>query len=651
MLASAIISLISSPLHPPSTSSLHLVTRMGPQLTGTTLRWSDVKALAGFVRERGLQQLVRILARRGHGDYPLLFGDEVEYMLVSFDHVARRARLLFNAEELANDLRAMDEEANPGHPSRWHLEFSSYMLEGIPAQPYGGSMAELTSVETSMRLRRRDVLARLHANETICSLTAFPRLGCPGFSQPEFVPQHRDGIFTSLFLPDEAIVGHARYTALARNIRERRGENIVVNVPIFRDRNTPSPFIDKIPDGDEEAAIAVKADHIYMDAMGFGAGNCCLQVTMQARNIEDARHIYDQLALLCPIMMALSAAAPFYRGLVSDVDCRWSINSVACDDRTRQERGLEPLTTCKWRIPKSRFNSIESFLSPGGAKFNDLELPKDEDVHLQLLDAGIDPLLARHFAHVFLRDPLVILWEKIYADDDENEDYHFECIQGTCWQTLRLKPPPPNTNIGWRVEFRPMDVQLTDFENAAYVVFVVLLTRVIVSYGLNFLVPLSKIDQNIKKAQKRNAVLEEMFYFRKDIQAEMDAPPADGTESEVGILMSIDTIINGKVGVFQGLVPIVYSFLEDMEVDVETRCTISHYLELISKRASGELGTTAQRLRAFVSGHPDYAHDSVISERVNYDLLLRCDALARAQPHGHGTDPLHELSHGACQTG
>ncbi|XP_061433881.1 glutamate--cysteine ligase catalytic subunit-like [Lethenteron reissneri] len=463
------------------------------------------------------------------------------------------------------------------------------MLEGIPMQPYGSSMAELASVEPSMRLRRRDVLARLRSNETICSLTTFPRLGCPGFSQPECVPQHRDGLSASVFLPDEAITCHPRFSTITRNIRERRGEKVVVNVPIFRDRNTPSPFIDQIPHGDEEAAIAMKADHIYMDATGFGTGNCCLQ----------------------------------------------------------------PLTTCKWRIAKSRFDSIDSFLSPGGAQFNDLELPKDEDVHLQLLDAGIDPLLAQHFAHLFIRDPLVLFCEKIHADDDENEAYHFECIQSTNWQTLRFKPPPPNTNIGWRVEFRPMDVQLTDFENAAYVVFVVLLTRVIISYGLNFLVPLSKVDQNIRKAQKRNAVLEEMFYFRKDIQAEVDAPPADGTESEgeVGILMSIDTIINGKVGLFQGLVPIVNSFLEDMEVDVETRCTISHYMELISKRASGELGTTAQRLRAFVSGHPDYAHDSVISERVNYDLMLRCDALLRSRPHRHGADPLHELSHGACQTG
>lgn len=38
-----------------------------------------------------------------------------------------------------------------------------------------------------------------------------------------------------------------------------------------------------------------------------------------------------------------------------------------------------------------------------------------------------------------------------------------------------------------------VQVQLTDFENAAYVVFVVLLTRVILSYKLDFLIPLSKV--------------------------------------------------------------------------------------------------------------------------------------------------------------
>ena len=54
---------------------------------------------------------------------------------------------------------------------------------------------------------------------------------------------------------------------------------------------------------------------------------------------------------------------------------------------------------------------------------------------------------------------------------------HFENIQSTNWQTMRFKPPPPSAPIGWRVEFRPCELQFTDFENAAVVCFIVLVTR------------------------------------------------------------------------------------------------------------------------------------------------------------------------------
>jgi glutamate--cysteine ligase catalytic subunit len=61
---------------------------------------------------------------------------------------------------------------------------------------------------------------------------------------------------------------------------------------------------------------------------------------------------------------------------------------------------------------------------------------------------------------------------------------------------------------------RPCEVQLTDFENAAYCVFIVLLTRVILSLNLDFVMPLTKVDANLKRAQKRGAVRDETFYFR-----------------------------------------------------------------------------------------------------------------------------------------
>ena len=41
-------------------------------------------------------------------------------------------------------------------------------------------------------------------------------------------------------------------------------------------------------------------------------------------------------------------------------------------------------------------------------------------------------------------------------------------------------------------------VQLTDFENAAFVAFIVLLTRAILSFHLNLLIPLSKVSTKTK---------------------------------------------------------------------------------------------------------------------------------------------------------
>ena len=67
--------------------------------------------------------------------------------------------------------------------------------------------------------------------------------------------------------------------------------------------NTPSPFVEVFPNDDGAAASGAKPDHIYMDCMGFGMGLSCLQVTFQACDIDEARHLYDQLAVICPMMV------------------------------------------------------------------------------------------------------------------------------------------------------------------------------------------------------------------------------------------------------------------------------------------------------------------------------------------------------------
>jgi glutamate--cysteine ligase catalytic subunit len=66
------------------------------------------------------------------------------------------------------------------------------------------------------------------------------------------------------------------YRTLTANIRKRRKGKVTINIPIFRDAKTPSPFIESLPQNDEiEHPLA---DHIYMDCMCYGMGCCCLQV-------------------------------------------------------------------------------------------------------------------------------------------------------------------------------------------------------------------------------------------------------------------------------------------------------------------------------------------------------------------------------------
>lgn len=241
-----------------------------------------------------------------------------------------------------------------------------------------------------------------------------------------------------------------------------------------------------------------------------------------------------------------------------------------------------------------------------------MPLVYDEQLYQKLRDGDIDHLLAQHIAHLFIRDSVSLFSEKVHQNDKEDTD-HFENIQSTNWQTMRFKPPPPNSTIGWRVEFRPCEAQLTDFENAAIVCFVVLLTRVILSYGLNFLMPISKVDENMQTAQKRNAYRSEQFWFRKnisnkgsnDVQSSDSANDQQASEGEFE-LMTINQIINGNGSSFPGLVPLINDYLSSMDVDTDTHCTIQQYLRLIQRRAAGEILTTASWIRQEIANHPEY---------------------------------------------
>lgn len=513
----------------------------------------------------------------------------------------------------------------------------------------------------------------MESNEYPITLTTYPRLGSPDdFITPYYPPSGER--LRSQFLPDEIANPHIRFPTLAANIRSRRGRKVEINVPVFRDDKTAVPFKDptvnydlqKWPEDEDVRNGAAKDDHIYMDAMAFGMGSCCLQITFQAKNITEGRRLYDQLSPLGPIMLALTAATPIYKGFLADTDVRWNQISRAVDDRTREELGEavgngsiseaqltnipQPLEHDRWRVPKSRYASNSTYISQDPRlrqEYMDPDLVIDNELKQRLTDGGMDDLLATHFAHLFIRDPIVVFAEDL-KELDLNKTDHFENLQSTNWQHMRFKPPPHDKDTGWRVEFRPMEIQITDFENAAFAIFIVLITRAILSFDLNFYIPIPLTTANMETAHARNAVLEQKFHFRNDplpprplktngasgtttpANAPSRPPTPTGPVEDEHSLMTIDEIINGQSGEgFPGLIPLVESYLNSVNVDVETRCDLARYLDLISKRASGKLWTGARWIRHFVRGHEEYKFDSVVSETINYDLIKAVEDITK----------------------
>ncbi|VDM50467.1 unnamed protein product [Toxocara canis] len=142
----------------------------------------------------------------------------------------------------------------------------------------------------------------------------------------------------------------------------------------------------------------------------------------------------------------------------------------------------------------------------------------------------------------------------------------------------------------------------------------------------------------MKRAQRRNAVLEQKLFFRKGL-ATCSTPP-DGkkvaackTPSAEIVEMTVNEIINGKGDEFPGLVTLIRQFLDSADVDVDTRCTISQYLNFIQKRASGEIMTLARWMREFVHDHADYKHDSFVSDLIVYDMLKMMDSLSKGETY------------------
>jgi hypothetical protein len=195
---------------------------------------------------------------------------------------------------------------------------------------------------------------------------------------------------------------------------------------------------------------------------------------------------------------------------------------------------------------------------------------------------------------------------------------------------------------GWRIEFRPLEVQLTDFENAAFAIFTVLLTRCIASQGHNFYMPISYVEENMRRAQLKDAAIRQKFWIRRNAASGPVLRNASAlierfsipSAAEIELVeLSMDEIFNGEQHTdkssseirFLGLIPLVLDYINSLGCDDRVYLTreLVPYLSLLSERASGRLPTTARWIRNQLLS---YQNGSQVITADAVDWLLRlCD--------------------------
>ena len=676
-----------------------------------------------------------------------LRGAEIrEYLSVLEEHIAHDQAL--HAPSAASDSTNADHKSS-AHTSTspsidvakdgalaclWTPEYGAWMVEAVPAAPYDGYAADLLLTEKSMKLRRQRLHMALREGEVAPSMSNFPMLGVTGYPHSKRIGTQRDPITNSAYVSDRVINPHPRFGALTRNIRLRRGSNVCViaqretlasannnatenEVTHTKNENEFVPPPQRPSSSAENAQCPPysRDTEVHMDAMAFGMGCCCLQVTMQSRNERESRFMHDQLAPLTPLFLALTAATPIFKGCLVDTDTRWEYIGMSVDCRTDAERSVPNANTtydaCLAAggvkpIANSRYSGISRYIAVPETpdvlqaleKLNDLNDVLDEDVLTLLQGRGIDTILAKHLAHLFARDPLVIFDDAIELDNTRVLD-HFDNVQSTNWRTLRWKSPAVavgleaqrrqsmidekrrfnsqqdnmttsasssvetshsvftsaaaasddasqanaisedetwfqrdlgNYGAGWRVEFRPMELSLTDFENAAHSITVVLLTRAILALGYNFYMPMSVVEENMRRSKAKDAILTQKFFIRK-----FALQPDQGLERNIIVPdnldlleLTIDEIFNGQKHVhngFPGLYHAMNTYLDFIQCEEHVLTRLRGYLDLLSKRASGELPTTARWIRNYVTSHPAYTGDGTINSVINDDLVKVCD--------------------------
>lgn len=605
---------------------------------GRVLEYDESKPFFKIIKDNFIEVVINALKSEKSCRYPL-FGFEFEFQKITIDNEKKHVYLDITAQDdiLKSSKYNLHSEFQISH------EYGGWMIESIHNNPF--NFNEIEKIPQTI-INLYTYLNNKIGQNKILSLANFPLLGVGNYfieqdylklinneeekDEKEEIKLLLEQIKTnpyskSIYTSDMIINRHPRFAGLTKNIRTRRGSKVEIKVPIFKDINTNlnnEPF----------------PNFVHMDSMAFGMGCCSTQVTVGACSLNAATLLYDNLIPFTPIFLVMSSACPIFKGKITDYDNRWKIISDSVDDRTEDERNINSQNY----IEKSRYGPVYSYISDSKYSYdfnNDYrKFPINKDYYNKLIQNGISPKLSEHFCNLLVRDPLVIFSEKINIDD-KNDMSHFENINSTNWNALRFKlPRSSDGDTCFKIEIRTLDLQISPYENTSMICMILLTYALILcSNEINFIIPISKVDENFKRAYKKDAINKEKFWwridcfkdeklleinctncvrFRKEFKREENLT-YEKDQNNIKEL-TINEIFNGcEKYNYPGL--IVY-FKKIMNFMFKTN-NMNNYIDFIEKRAKGEIWTDAKYIRNFVLNHEKYKKDSIVSDEINYDLI------------------------------
>eukprot|EP00344_Euplotes_crassus_P002658 CAMPEP_0197001892 /NCGR_PEP_ID=MMETSP1380-20130617/6480_1 /TAXON_ID=5936 /ORGANISM="Euplotes crassus, Strain CT5" /LENGTH=637 /DNA_ID=CAMNT_0042419747 /DNA_START=37 /DNA_END=1950 /DNA_ORIENTATION=- len=600
------------------------------------LTWDEMEKAQDQIKLYGVLQAIKLYDTFKHLDKKLedlKWGEELEYHVGKLDHKDKKAKIVVEGyKKVIEILKDIEQDEFD-----YQAEFGSWMVEAVPAKPYTIYDAK-GPIEAFKSLHRRRKIVNDEIFMTgmiMSSLSSWPNLGAGDFFHTEDDKlydvtdyEEYNKASNSEYILDDMTNPHPRFPAMMSSVRERRGKKVDIRVPLYPDENTGEGKIDghKTP------------GEIHMDSQHFGMGASCVQITFEAQNIEHAKYMHDCFIPLGPIVGALGASAPIYKGQLANWDFRWNIIASSVDSRKDEELSPDHHNY----MPKSRYAGMNHYLSDHpyfcGDGINDgYKLKINQEWFDKLKDSGMTDRLAYHFASLFSHDSLVIFEDRLEFDPDSTE--HFENLNSTNWNSVRFKPPPSyDSPIGWRVEFRPVDIQTTDFENGAYVALLNLLTKVINDFDVDFSLPISLSDINMERAHEIDAVTKQKFWWRTNIVKEgsdyTNNPAKDNNWAFFGepdqnnfdpsnfAEMTMAEILEGSEEYsYKGLLPLIDEYMALNKFSEEDLKFYNVIFKFLAQRGRGEVKTGARYMRDFVLNHPDYQKDSVVNEKICYDLV------------------------------